>query len=534
MILVVIAVLSVFSWYSVVLPGVRPRLYDVLERNSAVVPQRQDVNQASSRSQHPIQTLAEKAIFDFQATIDRQSRTLDAAVAQYRIRYRRSPPPGFARWFTFAQRHHSRIIDDYDSIAKAMEPFWQQSPARSKELVEQVSERGSLHAFSVSNGTFDFGEDNWMGEEIARTLADVVQDLPELQLITNSLDEPMVVSPATETKQHVQLFDDGNAQPSWAVISGSCRDAPKQVQPYQTGPSTFPGGLPFVANTAEMRDLCRHPEYEHMHGFFVSPTSLEYTTENIPIWSQAAPSTFRDIVYPSPWYWTHIDEELEERDVPWQSKTNDLYWAGTTTGGHSAHSRWNQHHRQRFIATTSQLLNKSVTFLTESTPGHWQTYQSRDILAQLYNTKFTGLSQCDDVECEAQAAYFHVGKSEPFQNAYKSRFVMDVDGNSFSGRYYNLLSSQSVVLKQTIFREWHDERLFPWLHYVPVSLQMEELPEIMRYLALTKDGGVIAKTIADKSRAWARTALRREDAAVYMYRLLLEYARVMSDDREDD
>jgi hypothetical protein len=41
-----------------------------------------------------------------------------------------------------------------------------------------------------------------------------------------------------------------------------------------------------------------------------------------------------------------------------------------------------------------------------------------------------------------------------------------------------------------------------------------------------------AKKIAEASRKWAAKVLRREDALVYMYRLLLEYARILDDRRE--
>ena len=48
--------------------------------------------------------------------------------------------------------------------------------------------------------------------------------------------------------------------------------------------------------------------------------------------------------------------------------------------------------------------------------------------------------------------------------ALRSRPVFDMDGNGISGRRcYKLLASRSTPLKQTILREWHDDRLVPWL-----------------------------------------------------------------------
>ena len=89
-----------------------------------------------------------------------------------------------------------------------------------------------------------------------------------------------------------------------------------------------------------------------------------------------------------------------------------------------------------------------------------------------------------------------------------------------------------MVLKQTVLREWHDERLIPWVHYIPVSLSMEELPEIMRYMTSDKDGMRRAREIADASRDWHGRVLRREDFTIYLYRLMLELARIMDPKRE--
>ena len=42
----------------------------------------------------------------------------------------------------------------------------------------------------------------------------------------------------------------------------------------------------------------------------------------------------------------------------------------------------------------------------------------------------------------------------------------------------------------------------------------------------------VAEKIAMGGREWAGRALRKEDMSVYVLRLLLEYARVVDDDRE--
>ena len=51
------------------------------------------------------------------------------------------------------------------------------------------------------------------------------------------------------------------------------------------------------------------------------------------------------------------------------------------------------------------------------------------------------------------------------------QFELDVDGNSFSGRFQRLLLSGVVVLKATIFPQFWRDTAIPWLHYVPVQVR---------------------------------------------------------------
>jgi len=44
--------------------------------------------------------------------------------------------------------------------------------------------------------------------------------------------------------------------------------------------------------------------------------------------------------------------------------------------------------------------------------------------------------------------------------------MLDVDGNGWSSRFHRLLISGSMVIKSTIYPEWHSDWLTPWVHYV--------------------------------------------------------------------
>ncbi|KAK4917558.1 hypothetical protein LTR28_013270 [Elasticomyces elasticus] len=83
-----------------------------------------------------------------------------------------------------------------------------------------------------------------------------------------------------------------------------------------------------------------------------------------------------------------------------------------------------------------------------------------------------------------------------------------------------------------VFREWHEEWVRPWVHYIPLSLRGDDALEAVRYFSGEAEGRVQAVRMAEAGREWANKALRNEDFEVWFFRLLLEYARVIDDERE--
>jgi hypothetical protein len=486
-------------------------------------------------SLHPIEELFLKAHGNVAFLVNSQSRTLDAAEAGYRKRYARDPPPGFDKWFTYAKSRNSVIIDDFDMINDDMKPFWKISPQRLLESVDHVTktEELALRKCGFTSGMFHGQGGGWIVDDLGRLLEEVSKDLPDVEFAFDVVDEPRVV--ITQ-----QMLDAGGvAEPefrneahksTWNRVTGPCMNAvPRTYQP-----AVYDYNIPFVQDWYHAKDICQHPEFAQMHGFFTSPATCLLTDAPVPVLSQAAPTSFGDIMYPSPWYIAKQDQGnyKGEEDPLWEQKTNTLYWAGSTTGSHSTNGSWRHSHRQRFVDLIQSLNATSHKYLNETKPRVWKAYESVEDYQDLFDVKLTAVIQCDEEDCKAQKEHFNIlGEKEEQSQQFQSRFVFDTDGNSFSGRYYTLLQSRSVVLKQTVLREWHDERLVPWAHYIPVSLSMDELPETMRYLA-SQDGQYVAKGIANAGREWHGKVLRREDFTIYLYRLMLELARITDPNRE--
>lgn len=484
---------------------------------------------------HPVETLVEQAKDQFAQLMNSQSTTLEEAKNKYRKRYSRDPPPGFDKWFYYAKAKQSIIIDDYDTINDNLEPFWNVAPGMLQENIENATklEHLALRKCGFKDGSFFAQGDAWIVTALGRLLDEVAHDIPDVGFAMNVIDEPRAVF-AEDPAQIDALVNGGFRDEShhsiWEEVVNPC----PRSRPRGSIIKLHDHSIPFVQDAVQAKNICQHPEYSQMHGIFSSPASCLLTSLPIPILSQAAPSTFGDILHPSPWYTEKQDQGdyRDDQDPPWEVKSDTLYWAGSTTGSHSINGSWKHSHRQRFVQLVQSLNDTQHEYLNRSDSGTWKGYQAMEDHSALFNVKLTAAVQCDDSDCEAQRRIFNISPREDSSHQFQSRFVFDIDGNSFSGRFYTLLQSRSVVFKQTVFKEWHDERLAPWVHYVPVGLAMEELPELMRYFTDDKEGRRIAREIAESGREWFERVLRREDFTVYLYRLMLEMARVLDLGRE--
>ena len=254
-----------------------------------------------------------------------------------------------------------------------------------------------------------------------------------------------------------------------------------------------------------------------------------------PVFSQSKISSFQDLVYPSPWYWANKVPYVERQDYEWPKKESKLYWRGSTTGGYSRNGGWRRQHRQHVVAAVNAddaaLTLESATDRGET---RWRVHQApKSRLSQLFDVLFSHVGQCDDGDCQAQRQAFTVAPTAKQEGAWRYKYLLDVDGNAFSGRFYAFLRSHSLPFKMALFREWHDEWIRPWAHYVPLSLEATEYYEAVRYFDQEEQGRAQAIQLAEAGRDWANKVLRNQDMEVWFFRLMLEYGRLVDDDREN-
>ncbi|KAK8130268.1 glycosyl transferase family 90 domain-containing protein [Apiospora kogelbergensis] len=132
--------------------------------------------------------------------------------------------------------------------------------------------------------------------------------------------------------------------------------------------------------------------------------------------------------------------------------------------------------------------------------------------------------------CSYSSPFFDLVKPKSMAKQYKYKYLPDIDGNSFSGRWRGFLRSTSCPLKATVYTEWHDDRLVPWVHFVPFDNTFMDIYAIMEFFLEGHDAQ--GRRIADEGSRWASQVMRRDDMLLYVWRVLLEYARVVDPQRD--
>ncbi|KAF2746647.1 glycosyltransferase family 90 protein [Sporormia fimetaria CBS 119925] len=484
---------------------------------------------------HPIALLAAKAQEQFNSMIERQSKTYKSAHNIYIAKYQIEPPPEFKAWFDFAVSHASPIIDDFDTLYESLAPFWNMNGQEIRDTIERAYSKrdNDLWLCEFESATaITSCQHKWRKNDrhislmFNKLLVGTASKIPDVKFLVNHLDEPRVMLPQGTQRGTVEVVVLSH-QNTWDTLTRPCNEHQANNNTEEIGLNT--NGLPFVISPKASKNLCLHPEYSSKHGILTSPTTFKPILGAVPILSTSSLSTTSDILIPSPAYISPEFQYHPTKDPPWSSKRNKIYWAGSTTGGFADQTF--HFHRQRFVSLANNAVAKQHTYLRARNDVVTRTHSSF-FNTLFFDVAFTRITQCSPPLCYQQKHHLRTKPRVDSHHSLNSRFVFDLDGNGISGRYYQLLASQSVVLKQTLFNEWHDDRLIPWLHYIPVSLSMEELPEMAAYLMWSETGQTLARRIAERGREWKGGALREMDMGVYLYRVLIELARLQELGRE--
>lgn len=541
---------------------------------------------------HPIERLMLEAKRHHDTILDKQSTTLDDAAAKYRTRRGRHPPPGFDAWFQGAKDANATIVEDYfDRIYKDLRPYW----ALDADTLKKRSSAWHWvvkvrNGNATAHGNVD-GFVNWL-QLWTELVAEFAEHLPDVDMPINYMDESRLLVPyetldklvEEEAKARImpevedviveysgfQNISEADLRPYdpnwwgahddqytyWDLAVKTCGpDTPahgiKQVDSFANG-AQFPTNYApkytykgFVQNWTTAIDPCQQPHLRQLHGTFIKPISLSSSEELIPLFGGSKLPMNNEILIPGAMYLTDRDfySGGNNPGPRWEKKKTMAVWRGVDSGGHINENTWPHLQRHRLV----DMMNATSVSLAETTTGgrtltfelpNRELYPRTQVkdgefgswIKKIANVGFG--SMCEHEPCAFLASYYRTVGGLTMLQQYQYKFLPDVDGNSFSARFRGFLRSTSLPLKATIYTEWHDDRLVPWLHFVPLDNTLQDLYAVLDFFA-DEDGpgDFAAKFIADRGKNWAETALRREDMRLYVWRLLLEWARICDEKR---
>lgn len=208
---------------------------------------------------------------------------------------------------------------------------------------------------------------------------------------------------------------------------------------------------------------------------------------------------------------------------------------------HAEDTRWRSQHRIRLVGWAGER-NGTASVLRPTKSRSERVGEGRPVAKSRLNPAMLDVTfvgkphSCTQAVCETMQQQFEFRDYQSLETAANYKYVLDLDGNGWSSRYKRLIMSNSLIFKSTVYPEWYQERIQPWKHYVPCQLDWSDLYDSLTFFRGDLYGEdaheELAAKIALAGRDWAKTFWREQDIIAYMFRLFLEYARVMSLDRE--
>ncbi|KAH0581650.1 hypothetical protein H2248_011347 [Termitomyces sp. 'cryptogamus'] len=521
---------------------------------------------------HPVLALIRRAEDEWDRKLDRASRTLEEAVREYKRRYRRDPPAGFDDWWDFAQEMEDRLPDEYDSISRELEPFWGMDPVDLAKIQAELETR--VDTFTIlktsTNDTnlvaTSFSDpENWERNDLLRGLKETLDLLDPVEPALRPFRA--VFSPYPEPR----LLSDYNVKKTFldAAAAGKYVNLTKLPKIHNLGfTSACPPGTPgrsknytsdftyhpnvrtertFIYDHRLSMDPCQNPRLFDYHTHYVSKSEGISPQPNlVPQFSYSTTSLYHDIQTPSLFGLT-LGPSLED-DPEWEDKKDErLRWRGSNIGMvNSEKTRWRDAHHSRLISLATDLNGTANVLIPGRVEdeGWWRVGGGTMVKKSLLNPSMLDVAfvgdpmGCDIQFCRYMETQFEWRKKRELQDtdAGKYKYILDIDAKGPSTEFKRLMSSNSLVFKATAYPEWWLGRSQPWVHYVPIQVDYSDLYDTLLFFR----GGLygednhdhLAKRIAYQGKEWSKTFWREEDMTVYLFRLFLEYSRVMSLDRD--
>ncbi|KAF7297412.1 CAP10 domain-containing protein [Mycena indigotica] len=498
----VMAILAICCYGILYLPSHRTQLHDVADNvESANITKTKSFLSVSPPTVSAVSSSAndsESAGRYITDLLDRQSHTLEQAQSRYMLKTGREPPPNFNKWFALAQENKC-LIDNYDRIDRDFEPFYQlakEHPRRFRQMLDKgqnimLKDPRGMTTIRIREGKVELPD--YTGTSFDKDLQQIVQRfshiLPNTEFMLNGRDEPRVAFNVERPNAHAEAILFRDPDPFRIAPVPTAEFFRKQPGCYV---SQLSGG--FLGDPIDQV------------AFFASSSSSDFTVDLWPMLSMAKISPcFSDILFPSVYYYDSSwwsGKFAYPDNVQWKSKKPIAYWRGMSNGGHIYGENYRRFSRFRLVELSRaypDLIDARLTRFAET--------------------------QCTTEDCDRDQIIeeYNITGDAPREDVYQYKYALDVDGNSFSGRYLGLLRSGSLVFKSTAFEEYFSDWLRPFVHFIPVR---PDLSDLAAKVAWARTNDQEARRIQQRGWEFATQVMTDRQNDCYFARVLLEWARL--------
>ncbi|KAG4294890.1 hypothetical protein FPRO06_01475 [Fusarium proliferatum] len=470
------------------------------------------------------------------------SGSLPIAHKIYKERHEgRDPPPAFADWYDLAK--DTVVIDKFDQIDQDLAPFRAIPPNKLRQRASLLSQMPGIHTIGIKDGNASrlpevTGHDAKVLDGLALTINKFAKFLPDMLFPVNLGITPRIL-PSWETANGHNRAD---LTPIVNLISKRAAKEDDADQVEETSSAETPVAAPLPA-------LPDHPQIKKLS--LISPAN--YRQMQV----EACPPGSRTRTNP---HWNIGEfcadcEDDDRLDIGWNfdRRYDAMFWRGQTDNGVISDQALRGNHKFRLLHMLgNQNPDDKVSMVlpTAKDPSVYRHERVPITEANLVLPSSVGMNNytgCMGPNCELLHQTYPIVNEAQDQEPLEYRYILLLDKDyGPSPDLLRVLRSKSVPFISTIFRTWYSDRLIPWLHFVPIDTRYQGLHTTLTYFTgtqkkaylngrdtdmkgLAKDGAWIAQ----QGAKWANQALGEKDKEVYLFRLLLEWARLVDDKRDE-
>jgi hypothetical protein len=118
------------------------------------------------------------------------------------------------------------------------------------------------------------------------------------------------------------------------------------------------------------------------------------------------------------------------------------------------------------MASSNSQLNKTVVYAHPSKPNEFFAHHvpQSELNAHMIDAAFTKAVGCMHYPGGCAAMRKEMRFTDPVQlgEHWRHKYVLDLDGQSYSARFFAFLASQSAVVKASVYREFYSDWIQPW------------------------------------------------------------------------